>query len=107
MSTEYLVKYYLSHSVFTNDDAVRLRNSIEARSRQVIQLMRHSDWRAGVFNYEIAKEGAILHILLQLRLMIELVQILTPPMMTIKRIDDEECDVIDDLHGLLRLMTLA
>ncbi len=107
MSTEYLVNYYLSHSLFTDDDAGRLRNSIEARSRQVIQLMRHSDWRAGVFNYEIAKEGAILHSLLQLRLLIELVQILTPPMMTIKRIDDEEFDLIDDLHGLLRLIALA
>jgi stage V sporulation protein K len=107
MSSDYLVNYYLQHSLFTNDDALRLRNSIEARSRQVIQLMRHADWRAGVFNYEIAKEGAILHSLLQLRLLIELVQILTPPMMTIKRIDDEEFDLIDDLHGLLRLMTLA
>ena len=107
MSSEYLVNYYLSHSLFTDDDAVRLRNSVEARSRQVIQLMRHADWRAGVFNYEIAKEGAILHSLLQLRLLIELVQILTPPMMTIKRIDDEEFDLIEDLHGLLRLITLA
>src|SRR5580704_14896741 len=107
MSTEYLVKYYLSHSVFTNDDAVRLRNSIEARSRQVIQLMRHADWRAEVFKYEIAKEGAILHSLLQMRLLIECVQILTPPMMTIKRIDDEEFDLIDDLHSLVRLMALA
>ena len=107
MSCDYLVNYYLSHALFTNDDAIRLRNGIEARSRQVIQLMRHADWRAGVYNYEIAKEGAILDSLMQLRLLIECVQILTPPLMTIKRIDDEEFDLIDDLHSLIRLITLA
>jgi hypothetical protein len=37
MSSDYLVNYYLSHSLFTNDDAVRLRNSLEAHSRQVLQ----------------------------------------------------------------------
>jgi len=106
MSPDYLVNY-LSHALFSNDDAVRLRNSIEARSRQVVQLMRHADWRAGVFNYDIAKEAAIVRSLLQLRLLIELVQILTPPMLTVKRIDDEEFDLIDDLHGLVRLITFA
>ncbi len=107
MSADYLVKYYLSHSLFTNDDAVRLHNTMEARSRQVLQLMRHADWRAGVYNYEVAKEGAILNCLLQLRLLLECVQILTPPLMTVKRIDDEEFDLIDDLHGLLRLIALV
>jgi stage V sporulation protein K len=107
MSLDYLVNYYLSHSLFSNDDAVRLRNGIEARSRQVMQLMRHADWRADVFKYEVAKEGAILHSLLQLRLLVECVQILTPPLMTIKRIDDEEFDLIENLHSLLRVMTLA
>jgi hypothetical protein len=107
MASDYLVNYYLSHALFTNDDAVRLRNSIEARSRQVMQLMRHADWRGEVYQYDVAKEGAILRSVLQLRLLIESVQILTPPMMTIKRIDDEEFDLIDDLHSLLRLMVLA
>jgi hypothetical protein len=107
MSSDYLVKYYLSHSLFTNDDAVRLHNTMEARSRQVLQLMRHADWRSEVYHYEVAKEGAILNSLLQLRLLLECVQILTPPLMTVKRIDDEEFDLIDDLHGLVRLITLA
>ena len=107
MSCDYLVNYYLTHSLFSNDDAIRLRNSIEARSRQAVQLMRHADWRATTCRYEIAKEGAILSSLLQLRLLIECVQILTPPLMTIKRIDDEEFDLIDDLHSLIRLITLA
>ena len=69
--------------------------------------MRNSDWRAQVFNYEVAKEKAILRSLLQLRLLIECVQILTPPLMTVKRIGDEEFDLIDDLHGLVRLLALA
>jgi stage V sporulation protein K len=107
MSCDYLVDYYLEHSLFTSDDATRLRNGIEARSRLVVQLMRHSDWRSGVYHYEIAKEGAILSSILQIRLLIECVQILTPPLMTIKRIDEEEFDLIDDLHGLMRLITLA
>ena len=42
--------------------------------------MRNSDWRAQVFSYEVAKEKAILRSLLQLRLLIECVQILTPPL---------------------------
>ncbi len=107
MATDYLLNYYQSHSLFSDEDGIRLRNSIESHSRQVLQLMRHADWRAGIFNYEIAKEGAILNSLLQLRLLIECVQILTPPLMTVKRIDDEEFDLIEDLHSLLRLMTLV
>jgi hypothetical protein len=107
MSSDYLVNYYLSHSLFTNDDALRLRNGLEARSRLVLQLLRHADWRADICRYEVAKEGAILNSLLQLRLLIECVQILTPPLLTIKRIDDEEFDLIDDLYSLLRLITLG
>ena len=107
MTSDYLLNYYQSHSLFSAEDGVRLRNSIEAHSRQVLQLMRHADWRAGVFNYEVAKEGAILNSLLQLRLLIECVQILTPPLMTVKRIDEEEFDLIDDLHSLVRLLALA
>jgi hypothetical protein len=107
MSSDYLVNYYLSHSLFTNDDAARLRASIESHSRRALQLMRHADWRADACGYEIAKEGAILNSILQLRLLIECVQILTPPLMTIKRIDGEEFDLIDDLQSLLRLLALA
>jgi hypothetical protein len=80
---------------------------MEARSRQVLQLLRHADWRAGVYNYEIAKEAAILNSLLQLRLLLECVQILTPPLMTVKRIDDEEFDLIDNLQSLVRLIALV
>jgi hypothetical protein len=107
MAGDYLVNHYLAHSLFTEDDAARLRNSMEARSRQVFQLMRRADWRAEVYHYEVAKEGAILNSLLQLRLLIECVQILTPPLLTIKRIDNEEFDLIEDLHGLVRLIALG
>ena len=101
------MNYYQSQSLFTADDAARLRNSIEAHTRRLYQLLRHSDWRAEVFNYEVAKEEAILRSLLQLRLLVECVQILTPPLMTVKRIGDEEFDLIDNLHGLVRLLALA
>jgi hypothetical protein len=107
MSSDYLVNYYLSHALFTEDDAARLRSGLEARSRQVFQLMRHADWRADVYHYEVAKEGTILHSILQLRMLIECVQILTPPLLTIQRIDDEEFDLIDNLHSLVRLITLV
>jgi hypothetical protein len=107
MTCDYLLNYYQSQSLFTPDDAARLRNSIEAHSRRLYQLQRHSDWRAQVFSYEADKEKAILHGLLQLRLLIECVQILTPPLQTVKRLGDEEFDLIDDLHGLVRLLALA
>ena len=107
MTSDYLLNYYQSQSLFTPDDAARLRNSIELHSRRVYQLLRNSDWRAQVFSYEADKEEAILRSLLQLRLLIECAQILTPPLQTVKRIGDEEFDLIDDLHGLVRLLTLA
>jgi hypothetical protein len=107
MAGDYLVNYYLAHSLFSEDDATRLRNSMEARSRQVFQLMRRADWRAEVYRYAVAKEGAILSRLLQLRLLLECVQILTPPLLTIKRIDNEEFDLIEGLHGLVRLIALG
>jgi Cdc6-like AAA superfamily ATPase len=107
MTTDYLLNYYQSLSLFTPDDGARLRNSIEAHTRRLCQLMRNSDWRAQVFNYEVAKEKAILRSLLQLRLLVECVQILTPPLMTVKRIGDGEFDLIDNLHGLVRLLALA
>ncbi len=107
MTTDYLLNYYQSLSLFTPDDAARLRSSIESHTRRLYQLMRNSDWRAQVFNYEVAKEKAILRSLLQLRLLIECLQILTPPLQTVKRIGDGEFDLIDDLHSLVRLLALA
>jgi hypothetical protein len=107
MTSDYLLNYYQSQSLFTPDDAARLRGSIESHTRRLHQLQRHGDWRSSVFNYEAAKEEAILRSLLQLQLLIECVQILTPPLMTVKRIGDEEFDLIDDLHALVRLLTLA
>jgi len=107
MTSDYLLDYYQSQSLFTAEDATRLRNSIESHQRRYYDLLRHGDWRAEVFQYEIAKEKAILRSLLQLRLLIECVQILTPPLMTVKRIGDEEFDLIDDLHSLVRLLALS
>ena len=107
MTTEYLLDFYQSQELFTEDDATRLRNCITEHSRRHMQLLRNSDWRCQVFGYAVAKEDAILRSLLQLRLLIECAQILTPPLMTVKRIDDEEFDLIDNLHGFVRLLTLA
>ncbi|HEX5399535.1 MAG TPA: hypothetical protein VFY06_10855, partial [Verrucomicrobiae bacterium] len=107
MTTDYLLNYYLSQSLFTPDDMTRLRHSIESHTRRLYQLMRNSDWRSQVFRYDVAKEKAILRSLLQLRLLIECVQILTPPLMTVKRIDDGEFDLIDDLQSLMRLLALT
>ncbi|MGA3267784.1 MAG: AAA family ATPase [Verrucomicrobiota bacterium] len=107
MTSDYLLKYYQSQSLFTPEDAERLRTSIEQHSRRLHQLLRRSDWRAAVFNYEAAKEEAILRSLLQLRLLIECAEILTPPLLTVRHIGNEEFDLIDDLHALLRLLGLA
>jgi len=107
MTSDYLLDYYQSQSLFTADDAARLRNSIESHQRRYYDLLRHGDWRAEVFQYEIAKEKAILRSLLQLRLLVECAQILTPPLMTVKRIGDEEFDLIEDLHALVRLLALT
>ena len=107
MTTDYLLNYYRSQSLFTTEDMTRLRNSIEAHQQRLYQLMRNSDWRSRVFSYDVAKEKAILRSLLQLRLLVECVQILTPPLRTVKRIGDAEFDLIDDLHNLVRLLALA
>lgn len=107
MTTDYLLNYYQGLSLFTAEDGARLRSSIEAHTRRLYQLMRNSDWRAQVFSYDVAKEKAILRSLLQLRLLIECVQILTPPLQTVKRIGDGEFDLIEDLHALVRLLALA
>jgi hypothetical protein len=107
MTVDYLLNYYQSQRMFTADDAARLRNCIDTHTRRFYQLMRNSDWRTEVFNYEIDKEKAILRSLLQLRLVIDCAQILTPPMMTMKRIGDEEFDLIEDMHDLMRLLVLG
>lgn len=107
MTTDYLLKFYQGQSLFTEDDAARLRNSVETHTRRLHQLLHHNDWRAGVFSYDAAKEEAILRSLLQLRLLIECVEILTPPMLTVKKIGDEEFDLIDDLRGFVRLLALV
>src|SRR5208282_1096073 len=64
-------------------------------------------WRAQVFGYDAAREEALLRNLLQLRLMVECVQILTPPLLTVKRIGDEEFDLIGNLHSLIRLLAFS
>ena len=106
MTTDYLLKFYQDQSLFTADDAARLRNTIETHSRRLHQLLRHNDWRAGVFAYAAAKEEAILRCLLQLRLLIECIEILTPPLLTVKQIGGEEFDLIDNLRGFVRLLAL-
>ena len=107
MTVDYLLNYYQSQLMFTADDAARLRNCIDTHTRRFYQLMRNSDWRTEVFNYEIDKEKAILRSLLQLRLVVDCAQILTPPMMTMKRIGDEEFDLIEGMHDLMRLLVLG
>jgi len=107
MTSDYLLDYYRTQKLFGDDEVVRLRTALEARARQVFQLMRHADWRGAVFHYDVDKEKAILTSLLQLRLVVECVQILTPPLMTVRRIGDEEFDLIDGLHSFVRLLTLA
>jgi adenylate kinase family enzyme len=107
MKSDYLLRYYLSQSLFTEDDAARLRDSMETAARRYYQMLRHSDWRAQVFGYDAAREQSLLRNLLQLRLLVECVQILTPPLLTVKRIGDEEFDLIENLHGLIRLLAFS
>jgi len=107
MTTDYLLNFYQSQELFSAEDGGRLRNSIEAHARRYSQFMRNTDWRGGMFGYEIAKEAAVLRSLIQLRLLVECVQILTPPLMTVKRIGDEEFDLIDNLHSFIRLLVLG
>ncbi len=106
MTIDYLLKYYQSQSLYTEDDAKRLLNTIEAHTRRLHLLLRHSDWRTEVFSYQAAKEETILRSLLQLQLLIECVEILTPPMLTVKQIGGAEFDLIDDLRGFVRLLAL-
>ena len=106
MTTDYLLNFYQSQSVLTAEEVTRLRNCIEAHSRRLHKLLRHADWRSQVFCYEVAKEETILRSLLQLELLVECVEILTPPLLTVKQIGGEEFDLIDDLRGFVRLLAL-
>jgi hypothetical protein len=107
MTPDYLLKYYESQSVLTAEDAGRLRNCIESFSRRLYLLSHRGDWRAGMFAWQAPKEETILRSLLQLQLLVECVEILTPPMLTVKQIGGEEFDLIDDLRGFVRLMVLV
>ncbi len=107
MTTDYLLNYYQSQSVLAAEEVARLRNCLEAHSRRLHKLLRHSDWRSQVFCYEAAKEETILRSLLQLGLLIECVEILTPPLLTVKQIGGAEFDLIDDLRGFVRLLALV
>jgi ATPase family associated with various cellular activities (AAA)/AAA lid domain len=107
MTADYLLKYYESQSVLVADDAGRLRNCIEAYTRRLYLVSRRSEWRADAFAWQASKEQTILRSLLQLQLLIECVEILTPPLLTVKQIGGEEFDLIDDLRGFLRLTALV
>jgi len=107
MTPEYLLDYYRNQKLFGDDEAARLKATIEGRARQVLQLMRQAEWRGAVFNYPVDRETALLRCLQQLRALVECVQILTPPLMTVRRIGDEEYDLIDGLHSFIRLLTLV
>ncbi len=67
----------------------------------------HSDWRAEAFGYDAAHEETLLRSLLQLRLLVECIEILTPPLQTVKRISGQEFDFIDCLHDLNRLLIFS
>jgi hypothetical protein len=107
MTADYLLKYYESQSVLTAEDAGRLRTCIESFSRRLYLLSRRGDWRAGTFAWQASKEETVLRSLLQLQLLIECVEIVTPPLLTVKQISDEEFDLIDDLRGFVRLTALV
>jgi len=107
MTSDYLLKYYESQSVLAPEDANRLRSCIESFSRRLYLLSRRGDWRAGAFAWQASKEETILRSLLQLQLLAECIEILTPPLLTVKQIGGEEFDLIDDLRGFVRLMVLV
>ncbi len=107
MTVDYVLEFYRTQALFSADDAARLHALTEARTRQVLQLMRNADWRGAVFNYDVAKEKAILSSLLQLRLLVECTQILTPPLMTMRRLGEEEFDLIDGMHSFVRLLSFS
>ena len=107
MKYDYLLNYYQSQSIFSADEAARLRRCIEDHSRRLYALTRKSDWRSEVYKYETAKEETVLRSLLQLRLLVECVQILTPPMLTVSRISGGEFDLIDNLNALVRVLVMA
>lgn len=107
MTADYLLDYYRNQKLFGDDEVVRLRALLESRARLVLQLMRNADWRGATYDYAVDKEKVLLTNLLQLRLVIECVQILTPPLLTVRRLGDEEFDLIDCLHSFTHLLVLS
>ncbi|MGH7939542.1 MAG: AAA family ATPase [Limisphaerales bacterium] len=107
MTADYLLKYYESQSVLTCEDGARLRNCIEDYTRRLYLLSRRGEWRAGAFAWNAAQEQTVLRSLLQLQLLVECLEILTPPLLTVKQIGGEEFDLIDDIRGFVRLTALV
>jgi stage V sporulation protein K len=107
MTSNYLLKYYQDQRLFLPDAANRLQKAIDDCGARFGRLLRHGDWRASVFQYDSGKEADLLQALLRLRLLVECIEILTPPLLTIKRLGDEEFDLIDDLHDLTRLLIFS
>ena len=106
MTADYLLKYYESQSVLTAEESGRLGNCIEGYTRRLYLISRRSEWRADAFAWQASKEKTIIRSVLQLKVLIECVEILTPPLLTVKQIGGEEFDLIDDFHGFLRLTVL-
>ena len=104
MKSDYLLDFYQKQGLFTADDAARLQTCLDGYAHRYMLLVKHSDWRARALGYTAAEEGVLLRSLLQLQMLVECIEILTPPTITVKRVGDEEFDLIDDLHDLNRLL---
>lgn len=107
MTSDYVLRYYESQAILNAADAQRVDEAIEEQTQNLCRLLRHCDWRSRVFGYQPDQEKALFRSLLQVRLIIDCVQILSPPLITVKRIDDEEFDLIDDLEEFVRLLALS
>ncbi len=107
MKSNYLLKYYQDQGLFLPEVAGRLQKAMDDCGARFGRFLRHGDWRATVFQYDSGKEADLLQALLQLRLLVECIEILTPPLLTIKRLADEEFDLIDDLNDLTRLLIFS
>lgn len=95
----YIITYYESAGVIPADQAQEILTLFKAVERRFWQLSKNTHWRSGAYGYKPEEEHLLLQKILALALLINGIEILTPPMLTVGQNKQGEYDVIEGLRA--------